>query len=146
MNWGKGISIVLILFVIGILSVVSYIISLDFYLVNNNHYEEGVNYQQTIDGKKRADELDEPIIIFFDEKRNVLKVVFPEVVVDSASNGTMTLYRPNDSSMDLTIPIEFSAGNTHVIPMERMAKGKWTLTIRFTMNDEEYIKIEEILH
>jgi hypothetical protein len=49
-NWGSGITIAIVVFVLATLSTVSYLISLEFYLVSEDHYEEGVQYQETIDG------------------------------------------------------------------------------------------------
>lgn len=144
-NWGKGIFIAVTLFIIGTLSVVSYLISLDFYLVNNNHYEEGVEYQQTIDSKERTAQLAEKVVILFDEERVALKLVFPDTVMASAVEGSIHLYRPNDSAKDLSLPIEFDKGNTHVIPMERMDKGKWVLTINWKMNDLEYMEEKVVI-
>jgi nitrogen fixation protein FixH len=139
MNWGKGIAIAITVFVVATLSVVSYIISLDFYLVNNNHYEEGVQYQQVIDSKNRTAALDEQVLVLFDDERIALKVVFPESILSQAQDGKLHLYRPNDSKLDLELPIEFEAGATHVIPMERMEKGKWILTVNWKMNDLDYV-------
>jgi len=144
-NWGKGITLAIVLFVIGTLSMVSYMISLDFYLVNNNHYEEGVNYQETIDSRERTKSMEEPIVVLFDEERIAVKVVFPDNVVENAQEGTIHLYRPNDSNLDMNLPIEFKGGSTHVIPMERMEKGKWVLTINWTMNDLDYIEEKVII-
>ena len=137
-DWGKGIVIAVVLFIIGTLSMVSYLISLDFYLVNNNHYEEGVNYQETIDSKERAANLKEPVIILFDEERVALKVHFPEEVLKKAENGNISLYRPNDSSKDRNLPILFEAGPNQIIPMEGIDKGKWILTITWKMDNLDY--------
>jgi nitrogen fixation protein FixH len=145
LNWGNGIFIAITIFVIGILSMVSYLISLDFFLVNNNHYEEGVEYQQTIDSRERTENLKEQVVILFDEERVALRVVFPDTVMANAQEGSMHLYRPNDSEKDVRLPIEFEAGDTHVIPMERMDKGKWVLTINWKMNDLEYIEEKVII-
>lgn len=144
-NWGNGITLAIALFVIGTLSVVSYLISLDFYLVNNNHYEEGVQYQQVIDSKARTAALDEEVVVLFDEERIAVKIVFPDNVVEEAQSGDINLYRPNNSELDLKLPIEFEGGSTHVIPMERMEKGKWILTINWTMNDLDYIAEKVII-
>lgn len=144
-DWGKGITLAITVFVIATLSVVSYIISLDFYLVNNNHYEEGVNYQQTIDSRERTEALDQPVVVLYDEARVAVKVVFPDEIVEIAQEGTIHLYRPNDSNLDMNLPIEFEGGSTHVIPMERMEKGKWILTINWTMNDLDYITEKVII-
>ena len=144
-NWGNGIFIAMTIFIIGILSMVSYFISLDFYLVNNNHYEDGVEYQTTIDSKYRTSKLHEPIVILFDDERVAIKVMFSDEVMEKATEGTMSLYRPNDASKDVSLGIEFKGGNTQVIPMERMDKGKWVLTIRWQMDDLEYQEEQTII-
>ena len=144
-NWGNGIFIAMTIFIIGILSMVSYFISLDFYLVNNNHYEDGVEYQTTIDSKDRTSKLHEPIVILFDDERVAIKVMFSDEVMEKATEGTMSLYRPNDASKDVSLGIEFKGGNTQVIPMERMDKGKWVLTIRWQMDDLEYQEEQTII-
>ena len=144
-NWGNGVTLAITIFVIATLSVVSYLISLDFYLVNNNHYEEGVNYQQTIDSRARTEAMEQPVVVLYDEARVAVKVVFPDEVVENAQEGSIHLYRPNDSNLDMNLPIEFEGGSTHVIPMERMEKGKWVLTINWTMNDLDYITEKVII-
>tara|TARA_R110000868_G_scaffold1211_2_gene9343 strand:- start:64301 stop:64750 length:450 start_codon:yes stop_codon:yes gene_type:complete len=138
LDWGKGIFIVITLFIIGTLSVVSYLISLDFYMVNNNHYEEGVEYQHTIDSKERTSKLEHSVIILFDEERDALKIFFPDELLEKANDGVINLYRPNDSTKDRNLAIQFDAGNTHVIPMEGMDKGKWVLTITWKMDNLDY--------
>lgn len=145
LDWGKGIFIAITLFIIGTLSMVSYLISLDFYMVNSNHYEEGVDYQNTIDSKKRAASLEEPVVILFDEERVAIKVMFPSDVLEKAEDGNIALYRPNDSSKDRNLTLQFAAGGTHVIPMEQMDKGKWVLTVTWKMNDLEYQEEEIVI-
>lgn len=144
-NWGNGITLAIAVFIIATLSVVSYLISLDFYLVNNNHYEEGVEFQQTIDSRNRTEALEEQVVVLFDEERLAVKVVFPESILEAAQEGSVNLYRPNNAALDLNIPIEFKGGNTHIIPMERMEKGKWILTLNWTMNDLSYTQKKVII-
>lgn len=144
MDWGKGIALVLAVFVIATLSVVSYIISWDFYLVNNNHYEEGVEYQETIDSKLRADSLEHHVVMIFDDEREAIKVIFPEEVLEQAEEGKLNLYRPNNPDLDMNMAIDFTQGATHVIPMARMEKGQWKLTVTWTMHEKEYM-VEEVV-
>lgn len=145
LNWGNGISIAIVVFVIATLSVVSYLISLDFYLVNNNHYEEAVEFQGTIDSRERTKALEEPVTILFDEERVALKLVFPESIMSRADSGAVTLYRPNNSSKDLTIRLQFDAGSTQIIPMDRLDKGKWILKLSWTMDSLEYMDQKTVI-
>ena len=145
MDWGKGITLFLAIFVIATLSVVSYVISWDFYLVNNDHYEEGVEYQTTIDSKLRADSLDHHVVMLFDDEREAIKIIFPQDVVDQAQEGALQLYRPNNPDLDMKMAIDFSQGTTHVIPMARMEKGQWKLTVSWKMNELDYLVEEKVI-
>jgi len=145
MNWGKGITISITVFVVATLSVVSYLISLDFYLVNQDHYEQGVHYQDVIDSKDRAAQLPEQVMILFDESRTALKIVFPEAVHTYAENGIIGLYRPNNPDIDKEISILFEAGSTHIIPTEGLDKGKWSLELSWEINGEHYLIEKDII-
>lgn len=144
-NWGNGIFIAIVVFVIATLSVVSYLISLDFYLVNNNHYQEAVEFQGTIDSRERTMALQESVTILFDEERVALKLVFPETIMNKADSGSVILYRPNDSTKDLRINLQFDAGSTQIIPMDRLDKGKWILKLFWTMDGLEYMDEKTVI-
>jgi hypothetical protein len=145
MNWGKGITISITVFVVATLSVVSYLISLDFYLVNQDHYEQGVHYQDVIDSKDRVQKLPEQVVILFDESRTALKIVFPDSVHNYAENGLMRLNRPNNPEIDKEVSILFEAGSTHIIPTEGLEKGKWNLDLSWELNGEEYLIEKDII-
>ncbi len=144
MNWGKGLALAITIFIIGTLSMVSYFMSLDFFLVTNNHYEEGVEYQQTIDSKNRAAQLENPVLVVFDEKMEALKVVFPNELIGKAQ-GNINLYRPNNPELDKKIPLNVNATGTQVIPVSEMEKGKWILKIKWKMDDLDYLSEKTIV-
>lgn len=144
MNWGKGLALVITIFVIATLSVVSYMISLDFYLVTNEHYEDAVEYQDTIDEKKRSSELENPVLVIFDEKIEALKIVFPNELIGKAQ-GDINLYRPNNSALDKKIPLSVNATGTQIIPTATMDKGKWILRINWTADSIKYFEEKTIV-
>lgn len=143
-NWGTGISLVIIIFVIATLSVVSYIISLDFYLVSNDHYEKGVEYQQTIDGKLRADSLEHPVVILFDEPSVSIKIMFPKELQADSLDGLVKFYRPNDSDLDRNYKLQLDENGQQVIPVSDFAKGRWKLTLEWQADTLSYIDEKNI--
>lgn len=143
-NWGSGIALAVTVFVIGTLSIVSYMISLDFFLVTNEHYEEGVEYQQTIDQRKRSSELKDPVVIIFDEKLEALRIVFPTEFVGKAQ-GDIKLYRPNNPKMDAKLPLSVNANGTQLISTSDLEKGKWILKIEWNANEENYLEEKTII-
>tara|TARA_R110002124_G_scaffold194258_1_gene361350 strand:+ start:7633 stop:8079 length:447 start_codon:yes stop_codon:yes gene_type:complete len=144
LNWGNGIALIITIFVIGTLSMVSYFISLDFFLVTNNHYEDGVEYQQTIDQRKRSAELRDPVVIIFDEKLEALRVIFPNEFVGKAQ-GDIKLYRPNNPTMDAKFPLSVNANGTQLISTSALDKGKWILKIEWNADNENYLEEKTIV-
>jgi len=143
-NWGKGIALSITIFVIAMLSLVSYFISLDFFLVSNDHYEEGVQYQETIDSKSRSSHLADPVLVVFDEENVALRIVFPSELVGKVQ-GDIKLYRPNDPTMDKSIPLSVNATGTQIIPVNDMAKGKWIMKISWVMGEQSYLEEKTIM-
>lgn len=139
LNWGNGIALVITVFVICTLSVVSYLISLDFFLVTNEHYEEGVEYQQTIDERKRSSDLENPVVIIFDEKIEALRIVFPNEFVGKAQ-GDVKFYRPNNPSMDTKIPLSVNANGIQLISTANLEKGKWILKVEWNADETSYLE------
>ena len=144
MNWGTGLALVITVFVIATLSVVSYIISLDFYLVTNENFEDAVEYQETIDEKKRSSELENPVLVIFDEKIEALKIVFPNELIGKAQ-GDIKLYRPNNPTLDKNIPLSVNATGTQIIPTTTMEKGKWILRINWYADSLNYFEEKTIV-
>lgn len=144
-NWGTGIFLAVTLFVIATLSVVSYLISLDFYLVSNDHYEEGVEYQQTIDGRERADQLDEKVVMLFDEEKVALNLIFPSDMINESLSGELIFYRPNDSNMDKKILLKLDDNRSQSVPMGTFEKGKWKMTLTWKVDSLEYIEEKTVI-
>lgn len=143
-NWGTGIFLAVTLFVIGTLSVVSYLISLDFYLVSSDHYEEGVKYQETIDGQLRSENLENPVLVLFDEPTVSIKITFPKELRSDSLSGSVTFYRPNDSALDRTFKIQIDEDGRQTIPVSEFEKGRWKLTLEWKQDSLTYIDEKNI--
>lgn len=138
-NWGNGLALVVTVFVIGTLSVVSYMISLDFFLVTNEYYEEGVEYQQTIDQRNRSTNLADPILVIFDEKIEAMRIIFPNEFIGKVQ-GEIKLYRPNNPKLDKQFPLSVNANGLQIISTAHLEKGKWLLKIEWTADNDTYLE------
>ena len=143
-NWGTGITLAIVVFVLATLSTVSYLISLEFYLVSENHYEEGVEYQETIDGIQNARELDTPPLILFDEPTVSIKITFPEKLRSDSLNGSIRFYRPNDSSKDRRFKLQLDEEGKQAIPVSDFEEGRWKLTLTWQQDSLTYIDEKNI--
>ena len=145
MNWGKGIFITVTVFVIVTLSVVSYLISLDFYMVSNDHYDDASNYQETIDKKDRTKQLSQPVMVFFDEEQVSLKLVFPPELAGRNNTGTVYMYRPNNSALDTTFDLDLDQTGVQYINALDFEQGKWIMKLDWSTEGKEYTDEKNIL-
>lgn len=143
-NWGNGIFLAVTIFIIATLSVVSYIISLDFYLVSNNHYEEGVNYQETIDNRTRAQNLENPVVVLFDESSTSIKIIFPDEVRSESLSGNVIFYRPNNPELDKKYDLNLDINGLQTIPVNEFEKGRWRLSVEWKSDSLTYLKEKNI--
>lgn len=143
-NWGTGLTLAIVVFVLATLSTVSYLISLEFYLVSENHYEDGVEYQETIDGIQNTKNLDTPVLILFDEPTESIKITFPNDLRSDSLKGTVKFYRPNDSSLDKLFKLQLNKDGQQFIPVSDFEKGRWKLTLEWQQDTLIYIDEKNI--
>ena len=74
-NWGKGIAVVYILFVIGTLSFVTFAFTQKVELVSNDYYAQEIDYQNRIEQTERANALEEHVDINYDTNNNSGKIL-----------------------------------------------------------------------
>lgn len=143
-NLGKGLMLAIVLFMIGTLSMVSYFISLDYYLVSNEHYEDAVDYQQTIDKRQRAKNLDTPVMILFDEPTVSVKIIFPNELLKTPLTGDVTFYRPNNPGIDKKFRLNINENGLQSIPLNGFEEGRWRLSVEWKADTLSYLEEKTI--
>jgi FixH. len=94
-NWGTGILITIILFMLIVISTAVYLMNQDVDLVTNDYYNKGINHQQQIDRMNRTNAMDDEVQI--SPENGYLKLKFPKSYAQKSFNGTIQFYRPSDS-------------------------------------------------
>ncbi|HKL19841.1 MAG TPA: FixH family protein [Halalkalibaculum sp.] len=143
-NWGKGLTLAILLFIVTTLSVVGYIISLDYHMVTENHYEKAVNYQEHIDRLEQAGNMTHPVEIKLLRGEQVVKLQFPNTMAFDNLKGTVELYRPSDSSLDREMDLTLDENGVQEIGSHDLAKGKWLVKVSWSTEGKNYYKQESI--
>ena len=136
MNWGTGILIGIIIFIVISVTMTVIFMNQDVNLVTDKYYENSLKYQDEIDKQSRTNALSEEVKINFDAQ--VINVLFPEDYQNKSISGEIYFYRPSDPTLDFKIPLLINAGGNQIIPTERLAKGYWRLKLNWTMNGNGY--------
>ena len=135
-NWGTGIAISIIIFLIISFAMIFHFMSQKVDLVTDNYYEKTLVYQNQIDEAERTKEINNEVKLEY--LNNKLKFTFPVSVVDKMSDGEVFFYRPSDSNMDFKAPIQIDKNGKLLLDISKIDKGYWKVQLKWFMNGESY--------
>ena len=135
-NWGKGIAVVYILFVVGTLSFVTFAFTQKVELVSNDYYAQEIDYQNRIEQTERANALEEHIDISYDTNNNSVIIIFPSMALPE--DGSVHFYHPSTSSFDRIIPIKKSMNNRFDFNTSGYQKGRWKVVVTWVSEGVKY--------
>lgn len=138
-NWGTSIVIAFVAFISFILFFVFRMVTDDnanHALVRSDYYEQELVYQDRIDAENRAKQLKIPIEV----KRidSGLLIVFPSNQDPNKIKGAITLYRPSNTALDLSIPIKINQSEM-LLSNKTLVEGRWDISIEWIYEDISYL-------
>lgn len=134
-NWGTGILIILILFLIACAVFITFAMRQDVNLVHRDYYEKGVDYTDQMDVNARSAVLTDSIQVLL--KDDYLQVDFEKSIVSKLDSGKVLLYRPSSSKMDITFPMIFTENSLN-INRSNMASGRYILKLSWYSKGLKY--------
>ena len=136
LNWGTGIVITIIIFLIVSFAMIFHFMSQKVDLVTDNYYEKTLIYQSKIDEAERSKEINKEIKLEY--LNNQLKFIFPNSTANKISSGEIYFYRPSDSNKDFKAPFQLNESNEMLLDASKIEKGYWKVQIKWLMNEESY--------
>jgi nitrogen fixation protein FixH len=144
MNWGTGITIVIVLFlIITIGQVIAIHYFVDYDLVVEDYYDEEMQFQGQIEKTKRANSLSESIKIKLLDKK--VEISFPSIFNNERISGKVQYYKPSDDLHDKVQIIELNKENKLYYDTANLYPGLWKIKINWAVNDVEYYSEEAIM-
>jgi len=136
LNWGTGILIGIIVFIVISVSMTVIFMTQDVDLVADKYYENSLQYQDEIDKQSRTKLLDEQVKINFNGE--LINILFPSAYLDKNISGEIYFYRPSNPSLDFKLLLQMSTEGNQIIPVERLEKGFWRIKLNWTMDGNGY--------
>lgn len=134
-NWGTGIVIFLILFLLAAAAFIIFAMRQDVNLVHKDYYEKGVDYTDQMNVNSRSAQFETKIQVgSIDE---YLLISFEDSLVANIDSGNVLLYRPSDSKQDVIFPMAFS-DHTIKIPKENLISGRYILKLSWFSGGLKY--------
>lgn len=137
LNWGTGITIVIILFLVvtvGQVLVIHYVV--DYDLVVEEYYDAEIKYQVQIDKIKRTNNLPEQLQIKF--VGNSIEFKFPLLFEPQSISGIINYYKPSNDLLDKFQEIKLNKENKMFLKTKELSTGLWKIKVDWTANDVQY--------
>jgi len=134
-NWGTGIVMGIIIFVVISVTMTVIFMMQDVNLVNDKYYENSLQYQNEIDKQNRTLALNEEVLINYNGE--LINISFPQNYLNKEIAGEIDFYRPSDPKLDFKLPLQLVEGN-QIIPVKRLQKGFWRVKLNWVMHGNGY--------
>jgi hypothetical protein len=137
-TWGHGVVIALLAFMAFILSMLFLFTNgqKNSEMVTDNYYEEELKYQDVIDAKKRADDLEEKPV--YSQDKSGIKITFPNDYDNSNTTVKFVLNRTDDQNLDIKKSVQLDADKSFLIPAQVLKMGNYTLRLNWTKDKIDY--------
>lgn len=138
LNWGQSLAIVLFLFVVFIGSFVYktlFVAKYDHALVSEEYYKEELHYQEEIDRLNKAQKLTENVTIQTNTKG--ITIQFPNSLDYKNITAQLKLIRNANTTFDIEKELKLDS-LSYLIPDKELVKGRYSLKLIWTINDNSY--------
>lgn len=134
LNWGHYILISIVLFMTLILYMVFRSFQSDNELVAEDYYAQELQYQNVIEKRNRAGQLEQNVV--WQSELEGIMLIYPSEYKDI--KGSIYLFRPSDKDMDLEIIIDPDSASKQLVPMSDLHRGKYILQVDWTHDEVDY--------
>jgi hypothetical protein len=142
MNWGHKITIVIILFVVGMLGMVSIAMMQSNEMIDDHYYQKELEFQDVIDASQNLINLTNANLV--SQTINELMITLPVGSYEKLEKGNIELLRIDSKSKDVQLSIEANGWNVRTISKSTLIKGMYKARIRWTSGGKEYYKEESV--
>jgi len=137
-NWGTGILITIIVFMVITISTVVYLMNQDVDLVVRDYYDKGIHHQEQIDRMNRTNKMGDEVSI--SPKNGFVRLVLPKSFAQKSLIGIIQFYRPSDSKKDFSVALSIDTSAQQLISTKDMDRGYWKVKLNWTQDSVEYYK------
>lgn len=140
MNWGKGIAILYISFVVFIAFMVYMAFGEKYDLVTEDYYQQEIEFQSTIDKRENAKNLTSSLKVSINHSSVIIDFPQKNVVIE----GMVNVFRPSDESLDFDH--EFSSTKDQIeIPLKKFTSGKYLIKTEWKVDNNAFYQEETII-
>ncbi len=136
-NWGTGIAIVIIIFLVfSIGQAIAIHLFIDYDLVEEEYYDAEVEYQLQMKKIERTNALPEALKIKLTNE--YIEFDFPSIFEDKTISGFIDFYKPSDDLLDKTQAVKVNEENKMYFATNELTTGLWKVKVNWEVDGIEY--------
>ena len=143
MNWGTGIFITIVVFLIGMISLVIISSMQPLNLVTPDYYPKAIDYQSQINRISRTNALEDKMEIIQDDE--FIYIGFPMIDSVSIPKGTILVFFPRDNHLDREFEIDVNDSLFQMLPKEGLMPGRCVVKVNWTIDSLEYYIEQDLM-
>ncbi|MEM8907888.1 MAG: FixH family protein [Bacteroidota bacterium] len=142
-NWGFGIALFYLSFMVTLVYVVFKSTTYDHSLVMDNYYEQDLQYQQHYEKLQNAQALAQQVSVQYDDQAKTIAFQFPEH--DQLVKGTIHFFCPSTKHGDWVEVIKLDEQQKMTIAKPQLMAGRWKIKIDWTDTNKKYFQETEMM-
>ncbi|MDZ4749590.1 MAG: FixH family protein [Saprospiraceae bacterium] len=142
MNWGHKITIVIVLFLTGMLGMVYYASIQNNEMIDDHYYQKELEYQDVIDASQNLVNLSTGNLV--SQTMSDVVITLPVGSFEKLEKGNIELLRVDSKIKDVQLPLKANGWNVRTISKSTLIKGMYKARIRWTSEGKEYYKEESV--
>ncbi|WP_296699138.1 FixH family protein [Algoriphagus sp.] len=139
MNWGTGILLSIIGFIVIIMTMVVISVRMEgIELVTEGYYEKEIAYQDQIDKEQITLDQNRDVISFDSQKQHLI------LDLPAGVKGTLHLFRPSNAELDQRLAIDGNNKGIIEVPVDKLKKGYWKAQLNWVENGVEFYQEKKL--
>jgi hypothetical protein len=135
-SWGYKIAALYIGFVLLVLFMVFMAMEQKIELVSPDYYAKELKFQQEIDAMNNAGLLSANLHV--ELQSNTVIISFPQEFKRKEIKGEALMFRPSDSLLDISFPIELNEEGKLILQSNKFKTGLYKLIIKWSLENKNY--------
>jgi hypothetical protein len=136
MNWGYKILIVIVLFIIGMGTMVSIAMMQKNEMIDEQYYVKELKHQGQIDAENNLNALEEKLTI--KDSLGALVVKIPSAPLQHIQEGSVVFLRPSDQSKDRRLVLNVDSSGRQLFNKSNFVKGQYKVRISWKSEQKAY--------
>jgi hypothetical protein len=143
MNWGYKIMTVIIVFIVGMLTMVFVAFKQTNEMMDENYYQRELQYQTLIDASENLSVISKNPLLQMNGEN--LELTLPAGARNTFEKGEIEFVCVNDQSKDITLPIQIGQDGVQKIEKALLGKGNYTVRIKWKNDGKQFYRQEKLI-